>query len=285
MSKTIDQIKQKFNSATVVEQIIYINIVVFVLTYAFKAISALMQWNGNFIFNWFSLPADLSSFFNKPWTIMTYGFLHGDFLHILFNSIVLYYFGNLFLNFFSKKQFYIYFFFGILTGGIIFILSYNYFPALKNDVSYLVGASAGVTAVLIGLATKIPNYAMHFRFIGAIKLWHIAAAFILLDIIQIPLSNTGGHLAHLGGALIGFLLTSQFNEGKSFDAIFPKISKSKKKKPLKTVYKKAKPNHTFLDKNKEQKRIDSILDKISKSGYETLSQDEKDFLFSVGKKK
>ena len=285
MSTLIDQIKRKFSSATIVEQVIYINIAIFVITYIFKAVSALMQWNGNFIFNWFSLPADLNAVFSKPWTLFSYGFLHGDFLHILFNAIVLYYFGNLFLNFFSKKQFYTYFFLGILAGGLLFITSYNYFPALKNDVSYLVGASAGVTAVLVGLAAKIPHYAVHFRFIGAIKLWYIAAAFILLDIIQIPISNTGGHLAHLGGALIGFLLTSQFNEGKKLSTAFSSLSSSKKQKPLKTVYKKAKPNSVSLDKNKEQKKIDSILDKISKSGYETLSQEEKDFLFSVGKKK
>lgn len=285
MSNTINQIKQKYRSATIVEQIIYINIVVFILNYILKAVSALMQWHGNFLFNWFSLPAEPGSFFSKPWTIISYGFLHGDFLHILLNSIVLYYFGNLFLNFFSKQQFLTYFFSGIFVGGLIFILSYNYFPALKNDVSYLVGASAGVTAVLIGLATKIPHYAMHFRFIGVIKLWYIAVAFILLDIIQIPISNTGGHLAHLGGALIGFLLTSQFNDAKSLSSVFSNLFKTKKQKPLKTVYKKKKPVTTLADKNAEQQKIDAILDKISKSGYETLTQNEKDFLFSVGKKK
>ena len=285
MSNTIQQIKQKFRSATVVEQIIYINIVVFVLTYLFRAIAALMQWNGNFLFTWFSLPADINSFLSKPWTLISYGFLHGDFWHILLNSIVLYYIGNLFLNFFSRRQFLTYFFSGILVGGLIFFISYNYFPALKNDRSYLVGASAGVTAILIGLAAKIPNYALHFRFIGAIKLWHIAGVFLLLDIIQLPISNTGGHLAHLGGALIGFLLTNQFSEAKGISDALSNLFKSNKQKPLKTVYKKQNPKSSSLDKNTEQKKIDSILDKISKSGYETLTQEEKDFLFSVGKKK
>ena len=93
MSKGLDQIKQKFRSATVVDQIIYINIVVFIITYVFKALATLMQWNTSLVFHWFSLPANLSSFYSKPWTLITYGFLHGDFLHILFNVIVLYYFG------------------------------------------------------------------------------------------------------------------------------------------------------------------------------------------------
>ncbi|MDJ0646663.1 MAG: rhomboid family intramembrane serine protease [Flavobacteriaceae bacterium] len=285
MSSTREQIKQKFYSATIVEQIIYINIVVFILTYIFKAFAALMQWNGNFLLTWFSLPADLNSFFIKPWTLISYGFLHGDFLHILLNSLVLYFIGNLFLNFFTKRQFLTYYFLGIFVGGLIFIISYNYFPALKSDRSYLVGASAGVTAILVGLATKIPNYAMQFRFIGGIKLWHIAGVFILMDIIQLPISNTGGHLAHLGGALIGFLLTSQFNDGKHISNTFSNLFKPRKEKPLKTVYKKQQPKSPSLDKNAEQKKIDTILDKISTSGYETLTQEEKDFLFSVGKKK
>ncbi len=285
MKRIMDRLKLHFDRATVAEKVIYINIAVFVFTLVMKAFSSLMQWNSNLVFHWFSLPADLTLFYSKPWTLISYGFLHGDFLHILLNSIVLFYFGNLFLNFFSKAQFYLYYFFGILLGGLVFLLSYTYLPALKDSSSYLVGASAGVTAILIGLTAKIPQYALHFRFIGAIKLWYIAAAFIFMDIIQIPIGNTGGHLAHLGGALIGFLLTTQMNEGKGLLLYFQQRPKNKKRGPLKTVYKNTKPNRAALDKNAEQKKIDTILDKISNSGYETLSQEEKDFLFSVGKKK
>ena len=167
---------------------------------------------------------------------------------------------------------------------VVYILSYNYFPALQKNTAYLVGASAGVTAILVGLATKIPNYALRFRFIGNIKLWHIAVGFILLDIIQLPISNTGGHLAHLGGALTGFLLTNQVNKGKNLSQFFSNIFKSKKEKPLKTVYKNPKATNNIKNDNARQRKIDEILDKISKSGYETLTKEEKDFLFSVGKK-
>ena len=165
------------------------------------------------------------------------------------------------------------------------MLSYTYFPALKNDLSFLVGASAGITSILVGIATKIPSYALQFRFIGSIKLWYIAVAFILLDVIQIPISNTGGHLAHLGGALIGFILTNQFYDDKNTTGMFTNIFKSYKKKPLKTVYKKQrKTTNTTINTEAQQHKIDQILDKISKSGYETLTKDEKEFLFSVGKK-
>lgn len=284
MNNLINQIQQKFKSASIVEKIIYINIVVFAVGYLTKALFSLMQWGEDPFFNWFSLPANFNSFLLKPWTIISYGFIHGDFFHILFNLIVLFYFGNLFLDFFSKRDFLIYYFLGIIVGGIIYMLSYNYFPALKTNTAFLVGASAGVTSILVGIAAKIPNYAMNFRFIGSIKLWYIAVGFILLDIIQIPVSNTGGHLAHLGGALVGFFLTNQTNKGKNISNLFSKFFKSKKQSPLKTVYRKSNNQNPTVNSNSQQRKIDEILDKISKSGYETLTQEEKDFLFSVRKK-
>jgi len=284
MNKLVNLIQLKFKSATIVEKIIYINIAVFAIAYITKALFSLMQWGEDPFFNWFALPANFGNFILKPWTIISYGFLHGDFWHILFNLIVLFYFGNLFLDFFSKRDFLNYYFLGIIVGGIIYMLSYNYFPALKTNTAYLVGASAGVTAILVGIATKIPNYSMNFRFIGSIKLWYIAVGFVLLDIIQIPVSNTGGHLAHLGGAIIGFLLTNQTNNGKNVSNLFSKLFKFKKQSPLKTVYKKSKPQKTTINSNAQQRKIDEILDKISKSGYETLTKEEKDFLFSVRKK-
>jgi hypothetical protein len=147
----------------------------------------------------------------------------------------------------------------------------------------LVGASAGVTAILVGLATHIPHYALRFQFFGNIKLMYIAIGFIVLDLIQIPDGNAGGHLAHLGGALIGFLLSKYFNKGKDIILSFENLFQ-KKEKPLKTVYKnKQTSRKKTINPKDHQAKIDRILDKISKSGYETLSKDEKDFLFKVGK--
>ena len=284
MNSFIEKIQHQFKTATIVEQFIYINIFVFVLSYLVNSFSFLMNMGDNFVFNWFSLPANFEDFISKPWTLFSYGFLHGGFIHILFNLIVLFYFGNLFLDFFSKNDFLIYFFSGIVAGGLIFMLSYNYFPALKNDPSYLVGASAGITAIVVGIATKVPNYALHFRFIGGIKLWYIAVAFVMLDVVQIPVSNTGGHLAHIGGAIIGFILTNQFDRTTKKTSLFSTIFNSRKQKPLKTVYKKPKSASNNTTTSTQQHKIDAILDKISKSGYETLTKEEKDFLFSVGKK-
>lgn len=284
MNDIIDKIKYRFKSANIAERLIYINVALFLFTNLFKAFASLMLWNQNLFFDWFALPVDFQQFISSPWSLITYAFLHGGFIHILFNMIVLFYFGNLFLDFFSKKQFFNYFFLGIIGGGIIFMISYSYFPALRDETTFLVGASAGVTAILVGLATKIPNYAIHFRFIGSVKLWYVAVGFILLDIIQLPLSNTGGHLAHLGGALVGFLLTTQLQSTTNSTSTFSNVFKSKKQKPLKTVYKKSKTSSTNNNDISKQRKIDAILDKISKSGYETLTKEEKEFLFSVRKK-
>lgn len=282
MSTWLDQIKNKYQTGTIVEKLIFINIAFFLLTYLFNTLSFLFKTEDNFIINWLALSAQWSDLTTKPWTIITYGFLHSGFFHILLNLLFLYYIGNIFLDFFSKKQFLTYYFLGIFSGGILYILSYNYLPALKNEQTILVGASAGVMAILTGIASYIPNYALHFRFIGSIKLIYIAVAFVLLDVIQIPVANAGGHLAHLGGALIGFLLTKYLNQGKNTILFVENLFRPRKDKLLKTVYKN-KTAAKSVAPAEHQKKIDVILDKISKSGYDTLSKEEKDFLFKAGK--
>jgi len=284
MSHWFNNILNKYTSGNAVEKIIYINVVLFLLTYLFNTFSFLMGFEGNFIINWFALSPHIDLAIFRPWTLISYGFLHSDFIHILFNLIFLFYIGNIFLDYLNKKQFLLYYLFGILSGGLIFIFSYNYLPALKTHETYLVGASAGVTAILVGISSYIPNYAIRFRFIGSIKLWYIAVALIAIDLIQIPNGNAGGHLAHLGGALIGYLLTTQLNQGKNMVQWAGNLFQVNKEKPLKTVYK-GKKNDKQEEKDTEnrQKKIDEILDKISKSGYETLTKEEKDFLFKIGK--
>ncbi len=284
MKNWLFNIKQKYLTGNIVEKIIFINIAVFIFTYLLNTLSFLLEMDGNFIINWFALRPHFDTLLFKPWTIFSYGFLHSGFFHILFNLLFLYYFGNLFLDFFSRKQFLAYYFLGIISGGLIYILSYNYLPALKTQETLLVGASAGVTAILIGIASHIPNYSLRFQFIGNIKLLYIAIAFVALDIIQIPNGNAGGHLAHLGGALVGFLLTRYFQQGTGFIQWLENLFLRKEQKPLKTVYKSKKSTGTNERNPKNQQiKIDRILDKISKSGYETLTKEEKDFLFKVGK--
>ena len=281
----IQKIQTKFKYANIVEKFISINVAIFLLIFILNALGFLFQANSS-VANWFILPATFDGFISKPWSIITYGFIHVDFIHILMNLISLYFIGNLFINYFTPKQFISFYIFGTLFGGIIFLLSYNFFPVFANDVSnsFLLGASAGVSAIFIGLATYIPNYQFKIPLIGFVKLWHLAAIWVALDVIQIPAGNAGGRLAHIGGALFGFLYVSQASNVKV--DIWSKLSNlfSIKKKPLRTVYKSKKTTQKKqVNTTYKQQKINVILDKISKSGYDTLSQEEKDFLFKQGK--
>ena len=283
---TLENLKYRFKNAGIVEQLIYVNLAVFLLVFITNTFGFLFQSNNNLLVEWFSLPANFDDFLSKPWTIITYGFLHTSFLHILLNLIALFYIGHLFKQYFTSKQLLNFYLLGTLFGGIIFIASYNFFPALQRvaDNSVLLGASAGISAIFIGIATYIPNYELKFPLIGFVKLWILACIWIAIDVIQIPAGNAGGHLAHIGGALFGFLYVVRASN-KELEILKPlKKFFQKKEKPLKTVYKSGKKTtNTTFKKSTNQKEIDAVLDKISKSGYDTLTKSEKDFLFKQGK--
>ena len=272
----LNDIKAAYNRANTIEKIIYIQVALFIVALLFRS----------FVQNWFALKPSFDVFLTQPWTIITYGFFHNNFIHLIFNLIFLYYIGNLFVGFFTVKQFLNYFILGIITGGLSFLI-------LSPINAGLIGSSAGIMAVLVGLATKIPHYELRFNLIGGVKLWIIAALYVFISLLGLNGMNSGGNIAHLGGALIGFLYTKQLSNGNDigrFVVIFinfiNNLFQSKKQKPLKTVYKKKtniKRKPTYKEQNINQQKIDAILDKISKSGYETLNKQEKDFLFKAGK--
>ena len=280
----IDDIKKRYISGNMVEKLIFINIGVFVLALLLSVFSGLYNGEANFIVNWFSLDDNYSDIFWKPWSIITYGFLHAGFLHILFNCIGLYFIGNLFIQYFSEKQLLHFYLLGTFFGGILYLLSQNYFPLFEGKSSSLVGASAGVSAIFVGVATHIPNFQLKIRFIGYVKLWHLAAIWVGLDVLGLIGGNAGGNFAHLGGSLFGYLYVSKASnkEISWFDNLGAMFKK--KQKPLKTVYKNKESKKTVSNVNLNQQQIDRILDKISKSGYDTLTKSEKEFLFKQGKK-
>lgn len=292
---TVDTIKYYFKNTGIVEKLIYINISIFILVYIVNTFGFLFEIKKNILINWLSLPSGLDDFIVKPWSIITYGFLHTDFIHLFLNLIALFFIGNLFKEYFSSKQLLSFYIYGTLFGGILYILSYNFFPVFsstKNN-NILIGASAGIYSILIGISTYLPNYQFKIPLLGFIKLWHIAAVWVILDIIQIPVSNTGGHFSHLGGAIFGFFYVyntknstiAKNTKEKSVFEPFTNLFKKKEKTPLKAVYNSGKKTAKPLTyKNKNQQEIDAILDKISKSGYDTLTKEEKEFLFKQGKK-
>lgn len=273
----LDTLKYRFKNSGIVEQLIYVNLAIYLLVCILNILGFLFRLNTNLIVEWFSLPANFDDFLLKPWTIISYGFIHTSFIHIVSNLFALFYIGHLFKEYFTSKQVLIFYVLGTLFGGIIFIASYNFFPALQQvaDNSILLGASAGISAIFVGSATYIPNYELKIPLIGYVKLWKLAAIWVAVDILQIPVSNAGGHLAHIGGALFGFLYVIKLTNKKLF---------IKKEKPLKTVYKSAKkPVSKVPEKNINEQKVNVILDKISKFGYDTLTQKEKEFLFKQGK--
>jgi len=281
----INNIKSRYQRGNIVEKLIYINLAVFIFTLFISVFKDLYKGEVNFIVDWFSLDDSFSSLLTKPWTIITYGFLHADFLHILLNLITLYFIGNLFIEYFTQKQLLTFYVLGTLFGGILFILSQSYFPLFQGQSAVLVGASAGISAIFIGLTTYIPKYELKLRFIGFVKLWHLAAIWIGLDVLALSGGNAGGHFAHLGGALFGFLYVNKVTNKDL--RIWDKLSAlfTSKKKPFKTVYKSPKrAKKTVQNTSLNQQQVDGILDKISKSGYDTLTKSEKEFLFKQGRK-
>ena len=299
--RTSDRIRYKINTASVTEKLIAVNVIVFLFFGIINTIFSLFEIPGfaNF-YDWFVLPSDPAEFILKPWTIISYSFLHGGIFHLISNMLILYFSGIYFLNFFSPKRLLNYYFLGVIIGGLIFMLSYNLFPAFAGGKSYLVGASAGVMAVLIGVATQAPNMYVRLLILGNLKFWWIAAALVAIDIIQIPMGNAGGHLAHLGGAGLGYLYTTQLHKGNDIgawwenlmDGIANLFKKREKKAKMKTVHRTSKKRSgtsssssrsTSMSKSEKQQKVDAILDKISKSGYESLTKAEKDFLFQAGK--
>lgn len=180
---------------------------------------------------------------------------------------------------------------GAIFAGIIYIISYLFFPALANQQVTLVGASGAVMAILLATTIYSPYLEIRLMLIGNVKLWHITLVFLVLDLIQLPMNNTGGHLAHLGGALFGYLYTKQLQNGtditkgfSSFLDYLTNLFNAKNATPFKKVHKnKYQSSKKTVEKDKTQQEIDAILDKISKSGYENLTKEEKEFLFKAGK--
>ena len=177
------------------------------------------------------------SLFTKPWSLISYGFLHEGFIHIIFNLIALYFIGNLFIDYFTQKQLFTFYLIGTFFGGLFYLFSQNYFPLFEGKTTTLIGASAGISTIFIGISTYMPNFELKIRFIGFVKLWYLAAIWVSLDVLGLTGENAGGHFAHLGGSIFGFLYINKvrnrkFNIFKKLFSIF-----SPKNKPLKTVYK------------------------------------------------
>ena len=285
-----DQIRFRVQQMNSAEKLILLNIICFIFPLFLKTLFFLFAIPYGTFISFFELSSDWRTLFFRPWSIVTYSFIHSGFFHLFWNMYLLYFSSRLFLNLFSVKIFLNVYFLGVVVGAFTFLFSYALFPAFQNAAPSMIGASAGVMGIFVFVSTYSPDQEIRIIFFN-LKLRYLAIGFVLMDIIQIPYGNAGGHLAHLGGAGLGFLYAQRLQKGIDiglpFERFIAKTTDLFKKKPtLRTVHKKnisRKTKSTTTSDTLHQKQIDSILDKISTSGYESLSQKEKDYLFQAGK--
>jgi len=286
---TKQELLHKYKTLNVAEKLIAINLVIFIVL---LLLSKILKFN--FLFDWFALSNQLNVAVSNPWSILTYSFLHRDPFHFLVNMVMLYYVSKLFFSRFSAKLFLNTYLLGAIIGGLLFLLTIYISPSLFDKGLPIVGASASVMAIFIFVCASLPQMEVAV-FTFKLKLWQLGAFFVVLDLVQISSGNSGGHIAHLGGALLGYLYATQLKKGNDIGSGFEKLMDTiaswfsfKKKSNLKTVHK-TKSQRRSTDKTVHQKKrakqekIDAILDKISKSGYESLTKEEKAFLFQAGK--
>lgn len=291
----VDNLFQTFKQGSAYIRLIYLNVFVYLLIQIFIITTRLFNIDGEFIINLLALPADPFQIMRKPWTIITYMFLHRDFFHILFNMLALYWFGKLFQIYFTEKQLTGLYFIGGIIAGLIYILAYNIFPYFAgiNEISILMGASGSILAIVVATAMQAPNLEMRMLLIGAVKLKYIAAGAVILSFFGITSHNAGGDIAHLGGALYGYFFVVSLRRGKDntkfFSKFFDFLANLFKPRKLKVQYgsgpaKKMTDAEFNMHKAATMAEIDRILDKIKASGYGSLTEDEKRKLFEQGKK-
>lgn len=302
MNSVVEEFKNAFNRPdNGLVQIIMINIIVFVVLKVLYVILTLSSAGDiyNFIVQQMMLPSDLERFIYKPWSLFTYFFTHTGFLHIIFNMLFLYWFGKLIANYLGNKKVISLYVLGGIAGGLFFMLIYNILPYFQDEVanSVMLGASAGVFAIVVGAATLMPNFTFFLILIGPVKIKYIAVFYVFLSFVQSVGDNAGGELAHLAGALVGYVFIRQLQKGNDlgkpvlstlnfFKSFFVKTPQIKVTHNKRSYAKSTSKTYNTREKTTthNQDEIDIILDKISDSGYESLTKEEKQKLFNASKK-
>ena len=291
----LNDIGSQFKKGTNLLRLIYINAALFLVIVILEVISVLANAPRltQTVVGYLAVPASLPELATKPWTIITYMFLHEDFWHILFNMLWLYWLGRIFTDYLDQKKLVAVYILGGLSGAILYILSFNLFPAFNEvlNISVALGASAGVMAVVIATAVYVPDFTLNFFLLGRIKLKYVALGIFLLTSILDFSTNTGGRIAHIGGAAFGYIYSTRYKQGKDtgrwlnrmIDAIATWFKPGKK---MKVTYKRTASDYEYNSaRASHQEQINKILEKISKAGYDSLTKEEKELLFRESQKK
>lgn len=295
MDRFTTDLKYNFFGRDIVGRLILINCVVFVFVELVRIFLMLFNVPYNPIASYLSLPASFVALMYQPWSLFTYMFMHAGILHLLFNMLWLYWFGRLFLNFYSSKHLRGLYVLGGLCGGLLYMISYNVFPYFEGsvEIATLVGASASVLAIVVATAVREPEFPVQFMFIGTVRLKYVALFMVLFDLLFMTSSNAGGHIAHLGGAAAGFWFAMGLAKGTDpttwINAVldfFSRGFKMPKRKPkMKVHYGNRQQQYDYNARKKaDEDEINRILEKLRKSGYGSLSEDEKKKLFDASRR-
>lgn len=295
-----DEIKYSLKYNNNFSIILYFNLFVFVVVKIIEVVSFFVGEKTISLINWLAIPANSNLFINRPWTVLTYMFTHENFLHILFNLLAFYWFSKLFLMYYSQRQLLGVYILGGIAGAVFYFSAFNLIPvfAKYSELSIALGASASVMAIVFSVALLVPNQEVYLLFFGQVKLKFLAITFIILDIISIPISNAGGHIAHIGGAIMGGVYVYFYRKGTDFTIGLSrliygikKIFENRKNHKIKYNSKKSAEARFETDmeynarKKAEQDEIDRILEKISRSGYSSLNAEEKEKLFKMSNRR
>ena len=296
MSNILDNIKRTFNKGDVLMKFIFINIAVFFAIHAVGVIATLFQLKSLDPLPILAVPSQLKMLLIRFWTLFTYMFVHVGFMHILFNMLWLYWFGKIFQSYFNDRTLGSLYVIGGLAGALLYILAFNTIPyyIYESGHGVMIGASASVMAIVMAAAFYRPEVSLNLFLFGRVKIIYIAIAVFVIDFFSLSNGNNpGGHVAHIGGAIAGYLFATQYKKGKDFtlpisrflDKIANLFKKRKYKGAHKVVYKKPETDYDYnYRKKQESKNIDTILDKLKQSGYGSLSSEEKRQLFDASKK-
>lgn len=292
--KILDDLKKKFRHGSTLNRLVLINVAVFVLVNIYLLVLYLMNQNPSEYFGsdlLLGASSDFSMLIRRPWTLVTHMFTHIEFGHFLFNLITLYFMGQLFEQIAGSAKLWQVYVTGGIFGFLFFALSHNFLPRF-HGVSVALGASAAVMAISVAAAVLRPHQPIHIYGVFRIELRWMVLILVLLDLASIRSgSNSGGHIGHLGGAFFGFLFAQQLQKGRDITKWLDRIriwlkslfSPRKMKVTSRTAANVADEQFNY-EKRQRQKRVDEILDKIGRSGYDALSREEKDFLFRNSQK-
>ncbi|RKQ51067.1 membrane associated rhomboid family serine protease [Roseivirga pacifica] len=304
----LDDFKIAFRTGNILNQLIIINVVVFIVFLLLGLVLRVGQQD-LLLFNiesLFAFDPRLDELIYKPWSFITYGFTHFNFFHILINLLILYWFGRIITDFLGQNKLLGLYVWGVIAGALLYIVLYNIFPSVEvlgGANPRMIGASAGVYAVVVGAAVFQPNFSMSFILIGPVKIKYVAAVIVILSLSGVTGDNSGGNIAHLGGALVGYLAMSQLQRGNDWSkpvvqfvtwvkSLFkpqPKIKVSYRSERKSSTQKKATSSSRKAKSAPStssvtpQEEIDAILDKISERGYDALTKEEKQKLFNASK--